>query len=112
MKYRFLFITFFVFGVFGFAGCSDDEDPNNVVPCSGQWAVEVEDEINAWMSAAQQYASNPNQENCNAYKAAAQDYLDALEPYGDCATLTGEQRAEWEAAIQEAQESLNNSDCN
>ncbi|MDQ3141900.1 MAG: hypothetical protein M3Q56_06595 [Bacteroidota bacterium] len=75
--------------------CGGD-DPK---PCSTAFGVELQAEINAFNSAAQTYSSNPTVANCIAYKAAAQAYVDALEPYGNCSTLTGQARTDWEASL-------------
>jgi hypothetical protein len=100
---------FLMIAVFGFWTCNKDDDKTDL--CSGAWASELSNEANAMINAAQAYATNPTPATCNAYKQAAQDYLDALEPYGNCATLTGQDRVEWQNAVDSAQESLDNLDC-
>jgi hypothetical protein len=64
------------------------------------------------INAAQTFATNPTQATCNAYKQAAQAYLDALEPYGNCATLTGQNRTDWQNALDETQDAIDQMDCN
>ncbi len=63
------------------------------------------------MNAAQAYGTNPTPANCIAYKQAAQAYLNALRPYGNCATLTGQDRVAWQNALNDAQESVDNIEC-
>jgi hypothetical protein len=46
---------------------------------------------------------DPSDANCNALKAAYQDYIDALRPYGNCPTLTGQSRTDWQNALNEAE---------
>ena len=111
MKYKFLFITLLAIGIAGLYGCSKDDDGTGDGPCATAWSVAVQDEVSAWSSAAQAYGMDPTTENCNAYKAAADAYLDALEPYENCAALAGQQRAEWKAALDAARESINNMNC-
>ncbi|KPL15553.1 MAG: hypothetical protein AMS23_06885 [Bacteroides sp. SM1_62] len=84
------------------SSCSKDNDPD-VLPCSTAWATELHDEINAVAAAATAFALDESAENCNALKAAYQDYIDALKPYGNCATLTGQDRADWQKALDEAE---------
>lgn len=112
MKSKFFFISVLIISILGFSGCNKDDDDIDDGPCSTNWALAVQDEANAWSSAATAYGTNPTAENCNAYKQAGNDYLDALEPFDNCAVLTGQQRAEWQAAIDAARESINNLNCN
>ena len=56
--------------------------------CGSTWVTQVTDEANALSTAATAYATDPTTPNCNAYKAAFQDYLDALKPFADCAGWT------------------------
>jgi len=74
--------------------------------CGTSWATQLTSEINAITSAGQLYASNPTTANCNAYKAAYQNYLDALGPFADCAAWSAQQRAELEDAINEAEQQI------
>jgi hypothetical protein len=74
--------------------------------CATSWATQLSTEINALSTAANTYASNPTNENCNAYKVAYQSYLDALEPFVDCTAWTVDQRNELQAAIDEAQQEI------
>jgi len=74
--------------------------------CSTAWATQVTSEINAVSAAAQTYASDPTTANCNAYKAAYQNYLNALNPFVDCASWSVQQKNELEDAIDEAQQQI------
>lgn len=103
------FFLFLAVAVFGFSTCNDKNDDND--GCSAAWASELTDEVNALMSAAQTYGLNPTPANCNAYKQAAQKYVDAMKPYGDCAALTGQNRTDWQNAYNEAQTEVDNIDC-
>ena len=111
MKSKIFFILFLAVVSVGSWNCKKDSDNDNGDPCSINWASDLIDEINAMNVAAQTYIADPTYENCIAYKNAAQAYLDALEPYGNCAALTGQDRVAWQNAIDEAQESLNNLNC-
>jgi hypothetical protein len=108
MSKKIFFTLFLAISVLGLWTCKKD---SNADACSGAWASELSSEINAMSSAAQTYATDPTPANCNAYKQSVQTYLDALAPYGNCATLTGQDRADWQAALDAAQQSVNALDC-
>jgi hypothetical protein len=106
MTKKIFFSLFLMVAVFGFWTCSKD---NKADACSGAWASELSNEAKA--NAAQAYGTDPTPANCNAYKQATQAYLDALEPCGNCATLTGQDRVAWQNALDSAQQSVDNLNC-
>jgi hypothetical protein len=75
--------------------------------CGTTWASQVTSETNAVSAAALTYATDPTVANCNALKAAYQNYLNALDPFVDCASWTGQQKNELQAAIDAAQQQVN-----
>lgn len=90
--------------IFLFIACgSDDDGPGD---CSVNYGTELQAELNALNAAAQAYSMNPNMANCLAYKNAAQAYVNALEPYGDCSLLTGQQKIDWETSYNAAKASV------
>jgi hypothetical protein len=93
----------------GISACKNNDD--NDAPCSVAWTSELSAEINAMSLAAQAYVADQSVANCNAYKQSVQAYLNALRPYGDCTMLTGQQRIAWENAINDAQENVDNMNC-
>lgn len=109
MSKKIFFSLFLAVTVSGFWNCSKDDDKTD--PCSIAWANELSNEVDAMVNAMQTYASNPTTANCLAYKQAAQAYLNALKPYGSCATLTGQDRVAWQNAVDDAQESLDDLEC-
>ena len=111
MKKRITFLGLTLFILSTIISCSENEQANDPAFCNTAWAVAVEDESNELSLAAQAYATDQSAENCMAYKVALQAYVDALKPYGDCATLTGQQRADWEAAIAEAEVGIDDIEC-
>ncbi len=90
-------------------GCNGDGD--NVPGCSTAWGSELQEEIDNVSQTAQAYANNPNETTCEAYRASLQAYLNALQPYGNCGALTGQDRAAWEDAVDQAQEDVDAIDC-
>jgi len=107
MSKQIFLISFLAIVIFGSMGCNQ----NTPAGCSTAWASELNDEIQALSNAAQAYTMDPTQENCLAYKAAAQAYVDALAPYGNCAALTAQEKADWQAAVDQAQQSVDDIDC-
>lgn len=91
-------------------GCSVGED-NDVATCSVQWSIELQDEINALSQAAMARAQNPGPTTCENFRSAAEDYLEALRPYGNCSALTGQSRSEWQKAVEEAEIEIQEIDC-
>ncbi len=81
--------------------CSKDGD--GVAICSTAWAADLQNEFTAISNAAANYALDPSAANCSTLKSAYQKYIDALKPYGNCATLTGQNRADWKKAVEEAE---------
>ena len=79
---------------------------DNPVACSTAWASELQNEFSAISTAVTVYTLDQSEANCNALKAAYQDYIDALKPFGNCATLTGQDRTEWVNTINEAEANL------
>ena len=75
-------------------------------PCSIAWGLELSNEITAISTASLAYSSDDSTENCNSLKAAYQDYIDALETYGNCETLTGQSRDSWKQSLDEAKDDL------
>ena len=93
----------YVFCILALLSCSKDSD---VVPCSAAWATDLQNEITAISTAVALYSADQSAANCTALKAAYQGYVDALKPYGNCATLTGQDRASWQNALNEAEASI------
>ncbi|MBK9106905.1 MAG: hypothetical protein IPM92_00620 [Saprospiraceae bacterium] len=104
MKTQLISILFLFSLAFVTFSCGDDKETTK--PCSTAYADELQNEINALSAAAQAYGLNPNATTCLAYKNAAQAYVNALEPYGNCPGLTGQLRTDWEASLNAAKASV------
>jgi hypothetical protein len=74
--------------------------------CGTSWATQVSSQLNAVTTAAQVYATDPTTPNCNALKTAYQNYLNALEPFVDCASWSVQQKNELQNAIDDAQQQV------
>ena len=88
-----------------FSSCdNDDPDPS----CS--YVTEVQDELQAVTDAGTAWGNDPtNVAKCNAYKAALQDYIDALEDHDNC--VPGSQQDEYDQSLEDAQNSINPFQC-
>ncbi len=82
-------------------GCSKDGD--GIGSCTTAWATDLQGELTAVINAGAAFGTDQSDANCNAYKSAYQDYINALKPYGNCATLTGQNRTDWQEAVAEAE---------
>ncbi|TXF89006.1 hypothetical protein FUA23_12005 [Neolewinella aurantiaca] len=84
---------------------SDDDGGSGPAFCTEQaYSDAVAIAVNDFSAAAQVYANDPSSENCEAYKVAAQAYLDELSRFENCATISN--RQDYQDSIQEAQESI------
>jgi len=99
-------LTLQLFFIFCFTllvtSCSKDGD-GGLAPCSAAWATDLQSEVTAFVTAQAAFGADPSDANCNAYKSALQNYINALKPYGNCATLTGQTRTDWQEAVAEAE---------
>ncbi len=102
-KFTLLFVLVLLIGI---GSCKKKDDLGY---CNSNWATALTNEMNAMVTAALTYGTNPTTANCTAYKTAISKYIDALEPWGDCplyASVTN--KAQFDAAIAEARAELNN----
>jgi len=93
----------FIFCIIALISCKKDGE---LLPCSAAWALDLQHEISAISAASAIYSADQSAANCTALKAAYQDYIDAMKPYGNCATLTGEDRADWQKTLNDAEADL------
>ncbi len=91
--------------------CGNDDDGGPGVGCNSIALNErFADEITAVSNASSAYAMDPTPANCQSFKDAYNDYINALDAYENCA-VTLNQRAEWEQALDAARSSLNSIVC-
>lgn len=91
------------------AACSKSGSDPNGCGAAFNFAVELQAETNAVTSAASAYGNNPTTENCNAYKAAFEAYLDAAEDIRIC--ISSAEQSAYEGAIAEARADLDALQC-
>ncbi len=101
-KYSVLLI--FSFSIF-FTAC------HKLDPCDNDdFESSFQDEIEAISTAAVNYGQDPTTQNCNIFKDAYTDYVNALEDWDSCAEASG-QRIEWQQALDSARASINDIEC-
>ena len=88
----------YLFSILALLSCKKDSE---IVPCSANWASDLQHEFTAISTAVTLYSEDQSAANCTALKAAYQGYIDALKPYGNCATLTGQDRVSWQNSLNE-----------
>ncbi len=103
MKNRSILRLVYVFCTLALLSCKKDSD---IAPCSVAWATDLTQELTAISTAVAIYSADQSAANCTALKAAYQGYIDALKPYGNCATLTGQDRTDWQTTLNEAEANI------
>jgi hypothetical protein len=78
--------------------------------CTATLNEEFQDELTAVTNAASAYGTDPTPVNCQTFKDAYLDYIDALEGWENCATLNGS-LVEYNQALDDARESANDIEC-
>jgi hypothetical protein len=99
-----LFYFLIILSFLGIGSCKKKAtDPDY---CSTAWTTTIQDELTAISNAAAAYGNNPTTTTCNALKAAYEDYIDALEPFGNCTLWSATTMAQWQDMIDEARAEL------
>lgn len=93
----------------GLSSCSKDDNSGTTPPagpCANytNWATGFQAELTAMTNAATAYATDPTPANCQAYKDAANDYIDALEGVRSC--VLASQLTAYNASIQQARDAI------
>jgi hypothetical protein len=110
MKKSIYFLSIVFISALMFYSCSGNSLADR---CGPNWspAVELEQEINAYTAALTAYTQNPTTANCEAFKDAYLDYLDALRDWEDC-YIYAYSEAEFNQAIDDAEDAINELECN
>jgi hypothetical protein len=70
---------------------------------------DINPKLMAYQEALSTYSDDPTPVNCAAYKAAGQEWLDAIKSYESCTLLY---TASWREAVDEAKAELDAEPCN
>ena len=105
-----LLFIFSFFAIVLIAACG--ADPLNPTGCNNanNWANEVQDEADDYVDALTADSQNQTTENCNAYKQALLDYIDALQEWEDCVVGTGAYQG-WQDTLNQVEVEANNIMC-
>lgn len=109
MRKLLVFLT--ILAMLGSVSCNKDKESDDPAYCAGDWILEIEDEYDGLVTAYSAYLEDMSVENCNAYKAAFLDYIQAMEPFLECASWSATDRQEVQDAIDEAEEAMNELTC-
>lgn len=90
-----------------FSACGGSDDDGNIGPafCNDQTFGEaVANAASSLNDAAVLYANDQSTANCEAYRTAAQNYLDEIRRFEGCAIISA--RDDFRESLREAQESV------
>lgn len=91
--------------------CGDDDPVNNTPEnCSTAFTESFEDDLTAVNTASTNYANDPSSSNCEAFKDAYNNYLDALEDWEECAVFYN-QVTQWQQSLDAARTAVNGIAC-
>lgn len=84
---------------------------NNEGACFGYlgWALAVQDEATALSTAASAYSQDPTTENCEKYRQAYSNYIDALDSQGSC--VPSDQNSDFQKSLDDARSELSALNC-
>ncbi len=104
MKTFIILLSFLaILTVSSLSSCGKDD---GAVACGATWGTDLQKEVNAISTALTNYINDQSTANCTALKSAYQAYINELEPYGKCATLTSSEKSQFNAALAEAEDDL------
>jgi len=89
----------------GFLSCS----PGGPACGSFGFAFNVQNEILDLSAASTAYSQDPSPQNCQAYKNAYANYIDALKKYDKC--VEASERDEWRQSLEEAERDVMDLQC-
>ena len=83
---------------------------DSTVGCGNNFYGDLQNEFNALSTALTAYSTDQSVANCEKYKDALRDYFNAFEGLRGCYGV-GTSKAEFDAAIREAQDDLDDWEC-
>jgi hypothetical protein len=95
-----------VLTVIGLSGCRK----SGVACGSPAFGLAIQEELNTLSTASTAYYQNPTPANCEAYKKAYVDYIDAIRGWEKCLSNTAE-RNSWQQSLDEAEQEANDLQC-
>jgi hypothetical protein len=98
-----------VIAILGLSSCK--KESNDPAICNSNWETETEAEYDALFAAYNVYANDMSVVNCNAYKQAYVDYIEALEPYLECSSWSAADLEELQDGIDDLEDLMNQLNC-
>ena len=80
--------------------------------CGTSWALQIQFKSTVMMNAYYAYLNDPTTANCNSYKTATQEVIDALKPFSECSEWPAQEKTEFENALAADQAALDALSCN
>lgn len=115
MKAKYFVITSALI-LFVLGGCSKDNDPTDAVPLnagcdrSKSWGEQTKQETEALNAALFTLSTSPSKANCESFRKAYIEYIEALEKVNTC--VAGEHEAAFLKALKDGKAELASLDCN
>lgn len=103
----FLTITLMLFGL---TGCGGDDGVPALLCGGGNWLSEIEEDTTKYLESATKYSQDPTKENCEAFKKASLNYVEAYKSVAKC--VPGVSKKTYEQAFDELKDEVNSIDCN
>lgn len=104
----FLISLFLIF--MGLMGCSSSDDDGILNSNCNNWSEQYLAQANAFSDASILYTNDPTLANCQNYKAAGLNYVEALESVIDCVPTVNSQA--YAESLNEYRAEVNAIDCN
>lgn len=110
MKTKYFLIGIFLTLVLTNLSCDVEEIIDELDgSCDEAWTVQVKPELDALNKAASIFQNDPTISTCESFRAAALNYVDAMEEVEGC--VLGEQRQAFDTALDDAKAELQKGSC-
>lgn len=110
MKSKTLMLMTIIMGTVLLTSCGDKITGPLGNNCSGSITTAFSNELNAVTAASTAYANDQTPANCQAYKDAYLDYIEAIRDWEDCA-VAGNILGQWQQSLDAAEASANSIQC-
>lgn len=109
LNHSILLLTSLLAPLFFLISCSNSDGVSSSANCDN-WSEQYLAEANAYSDAATVYTNNPTPANCENYKTAGLNFIDALEGVVDCVPTTNIQ--DFQNSLNDYRAEVNSLNCN
>ncbi len=74
--------------------------------CSANWTTDVADEFSSLGTTSAAYGSDQSAANCSAYKAAMQNYINALKSLSNCTLIVGANKTAFKKELEDMEDDI------